>query len=404
MTRSTPDLGRDDRVYDLNGQTLMPGMVQAHFHTGFGPTPSAGPAPILGLEAPPAFMGMVAAKNAMTALDCGVTSIIGSSNPGFLDVSLKDAISIGLIDGPRVLACTHELMVSGDQADGTNRSWYMGISESGLTRRVDGVEQMRQVVREEIGRGCDIVKLSVSPGHGSHPAADVSYYGQDEIDAAVSAAHEREKRVRAHTASRESILRCARAGVDIIDHADLIDDEGIELVLEKKLGVTPSMLWTVRYLEFAASWDYDTMGPFPIGDGFPETRAAVDARLDGVRRDFEYTCGVLPKMEAAGVRLLVGDDFGFPMMPHGDYVSEFEVYVDQIGIAPLSVVRWATKHGAEAMGRGEELGTITPGKLADLLIVDGDPSVEIGCLRDGIVGVMKDGVFHREPPRPDDAA
>jgi imidazolonepropionase-like amidohydrolase len=109
-------------------------------------------------------------------------------------------------------------------------------------------------------------------------------------------------------------------------------------------------------------------------------------------------------MEAAGVRLLVGDDFGFPMMPHGDYVSEFEVYVDQIGIAPLSVVRWATKHGAEAMGRGEELGTITPGKLADLLIVDGDPSVEIGCLRDGIVGVMKDGVFHREPPRPDDAA
>jgi imidazolonepropionase-like amidohydrolase len=344
-------------------------------------------------------MGMIAAKNAKTALDCGVTSIIGSSNPALLDVSLKEAILLGIVEGPRVVACTREFMASGDQADGTNRSWFMGLGESGLTRRVDGVEQMVQAVREELGRGCDIVKLSASPGHGSHPAGEATYYSLEEIEAAAYTAHERGKRVRAHTASRESIIRCARAGVDIIDHADLIDEEGMELVLVNDLSITPSMLWTVRYLEFAASWNYE-MGPFPIGDGFPETRAAVDERLDGVRREFEYTCEMVPKLEDAGVRLLVGDDFGFPMMPHGDYVSELEVYVGQLGIEPLSVLRWATKHGAEAMGRGDELGTIAPGKLADLVVVDGDPSVEIGCLREGIVAVMKDGLFHREPPAP----
>jgi len=140
----------EDRVMDLSGKTLMPGMVQAHFHTGFGPTPSTQASPVLGLEAPMGYMGMIAAMNARIALDSGVTSIIGSSNPGFLDVQLKEAMMLGVVEGPRIIPCTHEFMASGDQADGTNRSWFMDIHNHGLTRPVNGVEEMRAAS----GRGC----------------------------------------------------------------------------------------------------------------------------------------------------------------------------------------------------------------------------------------------------------
>jgi imidazolonepropionase-like amidohydrolase len=101
-------------------------------------------------------------------------------------------------------------------------------------------------------------------------------------------------------------------------------------------------------------------------------------------------------MVEAGVKLLVGDDFGFPMMPHGDYVSEYEIYTETLGIPPLVVLQWATRNGAEAMGRGDELGTVEVGKLADLLVVDGDPSTDIGVLRDGIRLVMLDGEVVRD--------
>ncbi|HEB91190.1 MAG TPA: amidohydrolase family protein [Deltaproteobacteria bacterium] len=396
VTQDDVPVGEDDRVVDLDGRTLMPGMVQCHFHTGFGPD-AGNAAPYLGLNMPPAYLGMVAARNAQIALDFGVTSIIGSSNGDLLDVCLKEAILLGLTKGPRVLPCTREMMASGDVADGDNRAWFMGIRNHGLVRRVDGVEAIRQAVREELGRGCEIVKLSISNGHGSHPVPDWNYYRPEEIRAAVEEAHVRGALVRAHCPTRTGIIECARAGVDIIDHADRIDDEGIETVLEAGATIAPSLLWTTRYLEFADGWDY-AQGPFPIGDGFPESRARTIERLEQVRRDFDHTRSMLPKLAEAGVRLVLGDDYGFAMMPHGDYASEMDVYV-QNGIAPLEVMRWATRNGAQAMGRrGERLGTIEHGKLADLIVVEGDPTSDVLVHRDpnNIRMVMKDGQVEKD--------
>jgi imidazolonepropionase-like amidohydrolase len=385
-----------DTILDLGGKTLMPGMVQCHFHTGFGPDAGNAP-PYLGLNMPPAFLGMVAAKNAQTALNFGVTSIIGSSNGDLLDVCLKEAILLGLTAGPRVIPCTREFVASGDVADGNNRAWFMDIRNHGLIRRVDGVQAMRQAVGEEIGRGCEIVKLSISNGHGSQPVPDWNYYSEDEIRAAVDVAHNRGALVRAHCPTTSGVIECARAGVDIIDHADLIDEEGIEAVLDADATITPSLLWNERYLAFADSWDYAN-GPFPIGDGFPEAQSQTLERLALVRRDSDYTISMLPKLVDAGVRLALGDDYGFAMMPHGDYASEMEVYVKH-GVDPLEVMRWATRNGAEAMGdRGAELGTIEEHKLADLIVVDGDPTEDVLVHRDpnNIQFILKDGIVQKD--------
>ena len=392
VSEAALETGEAARVVDLAGKTLMPGLVQCHVHTGFGPTPSGGVSPILGLEASAPFMGMIAASNARTALDCGVTSIIGSSNPGGLDIALKEAMVLGVVEGPRMLACTHEFMTTGEQADGDNRSWFMQIGNKGLVRSMTGADEFRRATREEVGRGCDIVKLSIARGHGSAPAWDVNYLTDAELDAVVSTAHERGALVRAHCPSRIGVIECAQGGVDIIDHADMIDDEGIEAVLAADATVAPSMLWSERFLAFADSWDH-SQAPFPISEGFPEKLEQTLERLAAVREDYEYTQKMLPRMQSAGVRLVLGDDYGFPMMPHGDYVSEMEVYVGH-GISPADIVVWGTRNGAEAMGMGDDLGTIQAGKLADLIVVDGDPSENISVLRN-IEMVVKDGVVVR---------
>ncbi len=391
---AAPAAGDGDRVIDCTGMTLMPGMVQSHFHTGFGPTPSGGIAPSLGLEASAPFMGIIAASNARIALDCGVTSIIGSSNPGGLDLALKEAITLGVVDGPRVLACTSEFMTTGEQADGDNRSWFMQLGNKGLVRSMTGADAFRHATREEVGRGCNVVKISVARGHGSAAAWDVNYLTADELDAVVSTAHERGALVRAHCPSRIGVIECARAGVDIIDHADRIDEEGIEAVLAADATVVPSMLWSERFLQFADSWDH-SQAPFPISEGIPETLDQTLARLAAVREDYEYTQTMLPKMREAGVRLVLGDDYGFPMMPHGDYVSEMEVYAGQ-GVPIDEILQWATRNGAQAMKMGDTLGTVVEGKLADLALIAGDPTTDLNALRTGVRMVVKDGNVVRD--------
>lgn len=371
-----------DEVHDLEGRSLMPGMVQSHFHSHFGAFGEGVTAPSLGLEAAPAYLSMLAASNAELALECGFTGAIGSSNAHAIDVSLKEAILAGFVKGPRYLAGSREIITTGEASDFVNnRNFFMELGHTGLSYKANGSDEWCLAARTEAGRGCDVIKISAGPGHGSSAARDVLYPTLDELNALVQAAHKLGKKVRAHAPSRTSILECARAGVDIIDHADRIDEECVEAILEAGSFVVPSMLWSERFLELAESWDHDAT-PLPISEGFPETPDEVRARIRGVREDFDYTSRAMPAAARAGVKMVIGDDFGTPIMPHGDYIPEFELYVKRLGIPPLDVLRWATQNGAALMGLGEETGTIEAGKLADLLIVDGDPLVDINCLAD----------------------
>ncbi len=392
-TGSAPGPQPDDRNVDLDGRTLMPGMVQAHFHAHFGAFGEGVSAPALGLEASPAFLAMLAAKNAGTALDCGYTGAVGSSNAHVIDVALKEAILAGHVRGPRYLACTRELVTTGDYSDfANNRNWFMELGNTGLTLQADGADGWRRAVRSELGKGADIVKISASAGHGSMPARGTIYQTPEELRACVETAHEHGKRVRAHVATRDGILACVRAGVDVIDHADRIDRECIDAILEAGCFVVPSMLWAVRFLELAENWDH-AEHVLPINEGFPESLDATLARIRGVREDFEYTCRAMVDAAAAGVKMVVGDDYGVPIMPHGDYGAELVFYVKQLGIPALDVIRWAAGNGAELMGLGDEAGRIEVGRLADLVVVSGDPLQDITCLADAanVLAVLKGG-------------
>jgi imidazolonepropionase-like amidohydrolase len=383
-----------DRAVELDGRTLMPGMWSCHFHAAFSNWAPAA-APMLGLDAQPAMLTILAQANTKTAIDCGFTSLVCSSSAYNIDHALKQAIVRGIIEGPRIWACTREMTSPGDQADGRNSAWYMEIGNTGLVRHCSGPEAFREAIREELGRGADIAKIAASGGHGVGPAEEIESVNRAELVAAVEAAHGRGKKIRAHAASRSAILACARAGVDIIDHGDRMDDECIEAILEADATFAPTLLFSQRFLVLLQNMlDQGlTAGPSHL----VETPAERQQRLDDGRADFENICRVLPEANRAGMRIVVGDDYGVVELPHGDYIDELELYV-KLGIPPLDVIRWATRNGAEAVDRGDELGTLEVGKLADLLVVDGDPIRNITCLkqRDNLHAIVKGGVFYKD--------
>jgi len=365
----------DDQVLDLGGRTVMPGMVTGHYHSTYRELGSK-PAPY-GLEHPPAYQAVIAAENLRTALDCGFTGAVGAGCSNDIDASMARAIDDGLIPGPRFVPSGHELSTTGHANDGT--PWYWDVREWGAARICDGPEQFRLAVRDEIKRGVRMIKLFVTGGHGTTAPKEQLEMTRDELEAVVQSAHARGARVRGHIVNREAILMALDAGVDVIDHADEMDEECIERIVAQDAFVVPSCYFPTAFLEL--------MGGHGLGF------------TDSMRTELERVLEVLPKANAAGVKLVLGDDYGAMGFPHGQYAHELEVYVRDAGIAPLDVLRWATVHGAELMGRGHELGRIAPGYLADLLVVDGDPSRDITVLqpRDNLVGIMKDGAWHKEP-------
>jgi imidazolonepropionase-like amidohydrolase len=342
--------GPEDRVVELGGKTLMPGMILSHYHSTYdGITIMPEP---LGLEKPPGYLMLVAARK-------------------------------GVIEGPRLMPGGLALDTTGDYND-TGKYWWR-LGNKGGQRFCDGPDEFRKAVREEVKRGVDIIKIFASGGHGVPEASDTRGFAQDELRSIIETAHHRGKRVRAHCAWRDMILECVREGIDLIDHGDEADDECIDAMAERRTFLCPSLFFVKQLLDYSG-----------------ELQIATPEQMEPVRREFENACANVPKANAAGVRLVSGDDYGIINLPHGRYAEELDFYVKTIGIAPLDVLHWATVNGAELMKRGHELGSIEAGKLADLLVVDGDPSVDIAVLQDRskLRAIMKGGGWVKDALAP----
>jgi imidazolonepropionase-like amidohydrolase len=365
----------NDSVLDLDGKVVMPGMAQCHYHAAYNNVTSAQQ---IDLEHPPTVLTLIAAKNAELLLHCGFTSAIGAGASNFIDVALRDSISAGIISGPRIFACGHDVVTSGDSND-VHPKWW-NLQYEGFVKRADGPEGFRKAVREEIANGVDIVKLYPTGGHGVGTERDWMSMADDEIEMAVKTAHERGAKIRGHLISTRGILASLKAGIDIVDHADGTDNECIEWFLKQGSYMAPSLYFPWRLVTSYRN------GEAPgLASMIPDLERTLESHPESVK-----------KAHDAGVPMLIGDDFGFSsLLAHGDYAKELAVYPELCGVSNLEVIRWATLNAATFVGRENDLGTVEKGKIADLLIVDGDPSKDLGVLADRskIKAVIKDGEF-----------
>jgi len=361
----------EDQVIPVGGRTLMPGMSTNHFHPSYIDIMY----PIeVDMRHPPAYMAYVAAKNAKIALMSGFTSAIGAGSPHNIDVSLRDAINTGLLEGPRLTACSVDMSTSGDMLD--HHPYWFQVQSEGLARICDGPEDFRKSVRQFIKTGVDIIKIYTTAGHGwpgKNPPLTMSFEEQKMV---VETAHQREVKVRSHTCTELGIIVAADAGVNIIDHGDELTDRAIEAMLKAESFLCPSIHVLVA----------------------SEMRRRAGAQLEKefqwVERAFPQWCEMLPKAQKAGVRILAGDDYGALGLPHGSYANEVEYFVT-LGLSPLEAIKTVTRNAADAMDKLDDLGTIAAGKLADILVVNGDVLADVKVLQDSnaLDVIMKDGAF-----------
>ncbi|MCJ2186283.1 amidohydrolase family protein [Novosphingobium beihaiensis] len=375
-------------VIDLGGMTLMPGLITCHFHPDFYRfTLAQGLAgDPLGKEFPPGVMMAMAIRNGRVLLDSGFTGYIGASCSNDVDAQLKIAIAEGIVEGPRLRACSPHIGTTGDLND--SKLWWRKQVTPGTDVFFDGPDAMRRIVREYIRRGSQTIKIFASQGHG-FPSRVSRNMDRDEIAAIAQAAHGRGAKVRAHVADKAMIMECIELGVDILDHGDEIDAEAIAAMAEKGTFWVPSLIYPKCLLQLG--WGNADM-----------------------QRLYDHVRDTLPAAQAAGVRILAGDDYSGVFrevieddpLDHqvGNYGREFGYYAAIPGLNAAQVLSWGTKNAGEALLDGEDrLGVIASGVLADLIVIDGDPVADPAILahpQQALKAVIQSGAFtiDRLPP------
>jgi imidazolonepropionase-like amidohydrolase len=251
----------------------------------------------------------------------------------------------------------------------------------------DGPEEFRKCARVMCREGVDTLKINPS-GDEFVPVAraEQTVMNVAEVQAVVDVAHERGRRVMAHARSAESVKMCIRQGIDLINHATFTDEEAIDMLegAKDRVFVIPAIgvIYTAMYE--ASDWGLT-----------PE----VSEKL-GMKREIENASRRMAEYRKRGIRVLPGGDYGFAWNPIGNNARDLEHFVNLFGFSPMEAIVAATKYGGQLMMRGDELGQVKPGYLADLLLVDGDPLADVTVLqdRDRLLGIMKDGQFHKRPP------
>ena len=372
---AVPKPSAEDTIFDLEGRSLMPGMWSCHCHLTYDNVASVTD---VDMKHPPAYTALWAARNATLLLNSGFTGMIGAGSPFGVDVALKQASAEGLIRAPRVIPSGRMLVTIAGGTDTFPSFWKSQMSEAS-SYVCTGATEFRAAARHLMKDGVEMIKIFATGGPGGTFSGDVLGMSKDEIDAVVQTAHERGMKVRAHALGREGTRLALKAGVDLVDHGLDMDDACIELMARQGTFFNPGVHESYTMVELGRKTGTTPFGPPEIYDPF-----------------VEFYRKTLPKALAAGVKLVVGDDWGLYGIPHdGSYAKELEDWVEGMGVLPLDVLRCATRNGAEVAGMKDDLGTIEPGKLADLLIINGNPVDDITILQDHqkLEVIMKNGEF-----------
>lgn len=366
----TPAAG--DQVVDLKTKTVMPGLIDCHVHLE---QESRRGSAIDRFQLNPADVAFLAAKYAKTTLMAGFTTVRDLGGTG-VNIALRNAVNQGLTVGPRIFASGKSLATTGGHADPTNGFRKDMAGDPGPYEGVvNGLEDARKAVRQRYKEGADLIKITATGGvlslavNGQNPQ-----FTEEEVRAVVETAKDYNFPVAAHAHGAEGMKRAIRAGVTSIEHGTYMDDEAIELF--KKMGTyyVPTIIAGKSVADSARIFGY--------------YQAVVVPKALAVGPVIQNTFG---KAYKAGVKVAFGTDAG--VFTHGQNAKEFQ-YMTEAGMPPMAAIQSATRVAAELVGMKDQLGTLEPGKLADVVATAENPLQNIKTLMN-VKFVMKDGVVYK---------
>ena len=366
---------KKDKVFDISGKTILPGLIDAHVHLSGPYDPYETNIVLSILKTPPPLIALWAVKNANVCMEAGCTTLrdmgVLVSRDSVEMISVRRGMEMGLVDGPRLLVSGLVIQTSshGEMASlGRLTPWVdtaYGVS--------DGPWEVRKRVRHLVGLDVDFIKVIASGWSGEVERNWWPNFTLEELTAICDEAHRYHKRVAAHVASAGTMLDAARAGCDTLEHLVEIDDQTIETILKRNIILVPTLsLFSERALSRRG-------------------RHQKPAVIEQLRQMTESAIPAFQRCLKAGVRMAMGTDLYRTTMP-GENALEIALLVEH-GMSEMDAIVTATKNSAEACGLSDQLGTVTPGKWADLLLVAGDPLQDIRILEDKnkIRLVMKGG-------------
>jgi imidazolonepropionase-like amidohydrolase len=358
-------------VIDLGSATLLPGLIDAHVHlTGRADMHGYR---ALGISLPKQTLD--GAVNAGLTLRAGFTTARNVGADGFSDVALRDTINEGGLPGPRLLVSGPALGITGGHCDNNMLPFEADAVGEGVA---DGPEAARAKVRRNFKYGADLIKICASGGVLSKgDAVGAPQYTVEEMTAIAGEAHRQGKKVAAHAHGTLSIKEAITAGIDTIEHVSLIDDEGIRLAKEKGTFLVMDI-----YNDDYILSEGEKAGFLP--ESLEKERAIGKLQRESFQRAWK-----------GGAKMAFGTDAG--VYPHGDNAKQF-AYMVQYGMTPMQAIQAATKYGAEALGMQDRVGTLEPGKFADLIAVAKDPLADVRAL-ENVPFVMKGGAVAKNELR-----
>ena len=354
-----------DNVIDLSRMTVLPGLIDVHTHLTMNPDFD----PYRELTTTNAKEAINGVVNARVTLMAGFTSVRNVGASGYVDVNLRDAINSGQIPGPHMLVSGPALGITGGHCDDNLLPYEYHQVGEGVA---DGIAPVQQKVRQNIKYGVDLIKICATGGvlsKGDDPQA--AQYTLEEMKAIVADAHRLGRKVAAHSHGSQGILWASEAGVDSIEHGSYINDEDIAEMKKNGTWLVPTL-----YLE---DWQVEKGSLPPI---YHQKMVDVSAvAKNNIKRAMQ-----------AGVKIALGTDAA--VYPHGLNAHELDVYVNQLGMAPLAALQTATINAADLMGWTAKTGTLEPGKWADIIAVEKNPVDDVRVLQD-VKFVMKAGIVYK---------
>jgi imidazolonepropionase-like amidohydrolase len=368
-----PDIRFEDpqvRVIDAGGQWIMPGLIDAHVHLSYGYPNLPGEGPARGNRRPE-LNTLKAARAAQAVLRSGVTSICVPGGTYFIDVGVREAVRLGVIEGPRI-HCAGRMIVAWGCIEDDEPSW-VGTPDHAIGVLCNSAAEMVTEVRRQDKHGVNFIKMADSRSGTTQMLA------REEIAAVVAEAHRRNLRVAIHSRGAGSTRDAAEAGVDWIVHADLATEADLEAVAKKGIPILPTATFLATVIE-----EGKRVGP-----------EQVQLDLNRMKRHFDNIVTLMQRSRELGIRLLCGTDSGNnSFMPFGAlHAKEAEILVRYGGFSTLEAITATTKNNAFAMNLEGELGELKPGCLADVIVLKRDPIADITVLQGGrnLAWVIKDG-------------